>query len=86
MENSWKNSIHRQRTALTQSLHKPLQNIAEKCISLWGERQGLNDVLLSEFLQIPHCSYLYALQTDGTQISDNISQDGLLTKHFAISN
>lgn len=82
MSYNWKNSIDKQRTTLSQSLHMPLQKIAEKCISVWEERALLNQLLLSEFSQIPYCTYLYALQTDGIQISDNIGKKGLIKEHF----
>jgi hypothetical protein len=83
MNTSWKNSINKQRTTLSQSLCIPLQKIAEKSVSVWGDRDSLNKVLLAEFLHIPYCTYLYVLQTDGIQISDNVSQEGLLKKHFS---
>ncbi|MGD8483810.1 MAG: PDC sensor domain-containing protein, partial [Thioalkalispiraceae bacterium] len=38
---------------------------------------------LTEVLQtMPYCKYLYALDINAVQISDNISQEGLLTKHY----
>jgi len=83
MSTSWQNSINKQRTALSQSLCIPLQKIAEKSVSVWGDRDSLNNVLLTAFSHVPHCTYLYVLQTDGIQISDNICHDGLLKKHFA---
>jgi hypothetical protein len=82
MINTWKTSINEQRTSLSQSLSKPLNKIAEKCISIWDDRDALNKILLDEFSHVPYCTYLYALQTNGIQLSDNISQDGLLNNYF----
>ena len=75
-------SIARQRQALTGILKEPLHDIAEACSKVWGDRQQLNRVLSQALSTIPNCKFLYALDTDARQISDNISQSGFEEKDF----
>ncbi len=82
MEPSWKDSIYRQREELARMLREPLALLAEKCVPVWGDRDGLNTVLLEGFSSIPYCTHLYVLGNDATQISDNISKAKILSGHF----
>ena len=75
-------SIARQREALSGILRSPLHDIAEACSKVWGDRQKLNEVLTQGLSTVPNCKYLYALDTNAIQLSDNASHAGLLTKHF----
>lgn len=75
-------SIAHQREALIAMLQEPLRQAAAACSLVWGDRAGL-DAALSEALQgLPHCKFLYALDTDARQISDNVSREGLIEKDF----
>ena len=82
MEQSWKVAIHRQREELARMLHEPLTKLAQQCAPVWCERDKLNEVLLEGFQKIPHCTYLYVVNTDGIQVCDNVSRDGLLPEHY----
>ncbi|MGD2075843.1 MAG: PDC sensor domain-containing protein [Gammaproteobacteria bacterium] len=82
MKDSWKDSIYRQREELARMLHDPLARLAERCAPPWGDREGLNGVLLEGFSSIPYCTYLYAVRNDGVQVSDNVGQSGLVSGHF----
>ncbi len=82
MQDSWKTSIQQQRIELSKLLSTPLEKLARECSQVWGHREQLNKVLIKDFKTIPHGAFLYVLQSDGKQISDNISQCGLLTEHF----
>jgi len=82
MEPSWKDSIYRQREELARMLREPLALLAEKCIPVWSNRDGLNTVLLEGFSSIPYCTHLYVLGNDATQISDNINKAGILSGYF----
>ena len=82
MEPTWKDSIYRQREELARMLREPLALLAEKCVLVWGDRDGLNTVLLEGFSSIPYCTYLYVLGNDATQISDNINKAGILSGYF----
>jgi len=82
MEPPWKHSIYRQREELTRMLREPLALLAEKCVPVWSDRDGLNTVLLEGFSSIPYCTYLCVLGNDATQISDNINKAGILSGYF----
>lgn len=82
MENTWKESIHRQREELADILREPLERLAEQCVAAWGDREGLNEILSAGFPRIPHCTYLYCVDPDGRQICDNIGREGLAPEHF----
>jgi hypothetical protein len=76
-------SIARQREALVGILKKPLHDLAEACSKVWGDRQQLNETLKLALPTVPNCKFLYALDTDAIQISDNVSHSGLIKKDFA---
>ncbi|MEW6165857.1 MAG: PDC sensor domain-containing protein [Pseudomonadota bacterium] len=67
-----RDSIARQRADLKQILEAPLRGVAEACASAWPDRAALNATLTRLFPTVPHCRYLYAMNTAGIQISDNI--------------
>lgn len=82
MGQSWKDVIYIQREALAGMLRAPLEELAARCVPVWGDRQKLDAVLLEGFRRIPHCTYLYALGPDGVQVCDNIGAQGLMPEHF----
>jgi hypothetical protein len=79
---TWKDSIYRQREELARMLREPLALLAEKCVPVWSDRDRLNSVLLEGFSSIPYCTYLYAVGTDGMQLSDHVSYSGLTREHY----
>jgi len=77
-----KGSIARQREVLTDMLKIPLQTTAEMCAAVWPDRELLNQSLVSGFDGMPYCQFLYVLDTNALQISDNVSPQGLLVEHY----
>lgn len=73
---SLKESIAHQREALTGMLQMPLYKIAHACSRVWGDRQALDAVLQDGLESVPNCKFLYVLDTNAVQVSDNISRDG----------
>ena len=82
MADTWQETIYRQREELANLLHQPLAQLAAQCVAAWCDRENLNQILLTGFADIPHCTYLYVLDLNGVQVCDNISRDGLLPGHF----
>ncbi|NWG86625.1 MAG: hypothetical protein HXY26_03785 [Hydrogenophilaceae bacterium] len=78
----WKDSIYLQREQLARMLHEPLARLAGRCTEAWPDRQRLNAVLAQGFGDIPHCTFLYCMGTDGVQICDNIANDGIVPGYF----
>ncbi|MDH5444957.1 MAG: PDC sensor domain-containing protein [Gammaproteobacteria bacterium] len=82
MKPTLKESILQQRLALQKSLEQPLARLAAECAKQWGNRDKLDGVLTDYFEKIPKCTFLYTLDTQGIQNSDNVSHTGLLPEHF----
>lgn len=82
MNETLRNAIHHQRVELAEMLQEPLGELAKQCARVWGSREELDSVLTDGFQTVPHCLFLYAMNSEGIQISDNIGIGGLLPEHF----
>lgn len=79
---SLQESIARQRAELKQMIGGPLGRAAAACRDAWGDRARLDEALAAVYPQVPYCSYLYALDTAGVQVSDNVGAEGVVTADF----
>ncbi len=70
-------SVAHQRKELLEILQTPLQQLAERCAPAWTDRARLDQLLLEGLKTLTYGKKLYALNTDGIQISSNISEEGL---------
>jgi hypothetical protein len=50
----------------------PLRRIARRSVRVWFNRERLDRVLSDSAGSCPHCDLLYAIDTDGRQVSSNI--------------
>ena len=75
-------SIARQREALSDMLKIPLQTAADMCAAVWPDRDLMNQSLMSVLEGLPYCQFMYALDTNAQQVSDNASHEGLLAEHY----
>ena len=82
MDEKLKDAIHQQRTVLAERLREPLWRLADKAIPVWGQREKLDSLLTEGFDTIPCAMFLYALDRNGIQISDNVGTGGLLPEHY----
>jgi hypothetical protein len=82
MQRTLQQSIAEQRDILSKMLCDPLKHAAQECATVWGKRQGLNEVLGLILQTMPYCKFLYALDTNALQISDNISHDGIIEEDY----
>ena len=82
MKETWKDAVYQQRMTLAERLSQPLAALASRVVPVWGEREGLNNALLENFTTVPNGLFMYALDTQGIQLSDNVSADGLLPEHY----
>lgn len=71
-------SIAHQRESLAGLLQEPLQQLAVKCIPVWGDRAKLNSLLSETLKNLPYCKHLYVLDANAIQISDNVGHEGLM--------
>ncbi len=79
---SLQQNIAAQHEMLTGMLKDPLHLIAEKCSEVWGDRVELDKIFISQLRCLPEFTFLYALDTDAIQISDNVSHEGIIKKDF----
>ena len=82
MSPSWKDCVYSKRTELAKLLHHPLALVASQCVSCWHSRDALNRLLATHLNDIPHCTALYCLDSNGLQISDNVTPDGIDPGNF----
>ncbi len=82
MSNPLQESVARQRDALTRILAQPMAGLAGRCAEHWGERHALNRILIDGMRDLPYCKFLYAVDAAFVQLSDNVSQFGLIAKDF----
>jgi hypothetical protein len=82
MDEILKKAIHDQRVALAEMLSTPLVELAAQCAAVWGSREDMDIVLNDGFRAVPHCLFLYAMDVNGIQISDNVGIGGLLPEHY----
>jgi len=72
MISSLRDSIEQDYEVLCRRFDTPMRLIARRSIRVWFNR-GRLDQLLNENLGVcPHCELIYALDTDGRQVSSNI--------------
>jgi len=79
---SLQESVARQRAQLAAVLEEPLRRLALECAAVWGARQAMDERLLAARDYVPYYKYMYALGTDGVQVSDNVAQEGLIPEDF----
>lgn len=82
MNETWKDSIYRQRDELAHLLRDPIDKVARQCVPIWGDRDGLEQRLIEHFASIPNCAYLYVLDTDGVQVTESINRYGVAPGHY----
>ena len=82
MLTSWKDSIREQRSSVFELLLNPVRQLAGECQKAWPDREALTAALLAGFEGIPYCTYLYVVDINGFQLSDNVGRDGRLPEHF----
>jgi hypothetical protein len=78
MRDSWKDSIYLQREELARILREPLAQLAEHCSPAWGDGDALDAILVENFPDIPHCSFLYCMGIDGIQVCNNVGQERIV--------
>ncbi|UCE90065.1 MAG: PDC sensor domain-containing protein [Pseudomonadota bacterium] len=75
-------SVTRQREELAGMVAESLARAAQACSEVWGDRARLDAALAGALSAMPYCKFLYALDTNAVQISDNVSREGYIQKDF----
>lgn len=82
MNSTLQQSVAGQRDALAAMLADPLRELAVAARAVWGDRGELDRVLSDAIRNLPYCKFLYVLGPDRVQLSDNVSQAGLIAKDY----
>jgi len=72
MTESLRESVNRQQNELRALFHAPLRSIARRAVRVWFNRERLDGVLAEVMHECFQCDLLYAIDTDGRQVSSDI--------------
>jgi hypothetical protein len=75
-------SIDRQRKLLKLWLSTSLTHIADDCKLVWPQRHALEARLMAGLEELPYCKYLFLLDKNYIQITDNASRSGLQATNY----
>ena len=65
-------TIDHQRTMLDRYLRSAMENLSAECASKWHEQAALDKALNDALAGMPLCGLLYAVDTEGIQVSSNV--------------
>ena len=80
--NSLEAVVVRQRAELVRLLEDPLRRGARACAEAWGDREHLNEALGRMLATVLYCRFVYALDSNGIQVSDNVGRRGIVKTDF----
>lgn len=80
---SLEENIRRQRELLTGLLAEAMHVLAQRCAPMITDRARLEELLEQALPELVHCKYLYVLDADGVQLTDNITAQGHDAAHYA---
>lgn len=69
-------TVERQLTSLTLQMEGPMSGLAMLCARVWENVPELDALLELELATIPRCNMLFAVDTEGRQISATITENG----------
>lgn len=76
-----KQAIVYKKAQLTELVEQPMSELAADCAAVWGRADALDECLIGWIERIPHCHLLYAVDTEGVQVSSNVS-DHTVESHW----
>ena len=77
-----KNTIRLQREKLTALFGGEMHELALKSVDLFKQQSELELLLTSALPKLPYCKHLYILNSEGIQMTDNITQVGNDADHL----
>ncbi|MHB8535769.1 MAG: PDC sensor domain-containing protein [Sulfuricaulis sp.] len=72
-----KEAIKAQRAILAARLESPMSGLAVQCAQSWRERDRLDETLRTALADMPVCRLLYAIDTNGRQVSSNVGRHAI---------
>jgi hypothetical protein len=85
MGQALKAAVAGQRILLRGLLSGSMTRLATDCAGVWTDREKLQQRLIEGIDALPSCKYLYLLDDEANQITENISSGGLLPEHLAVT-
>ena len=82
MNSSLKETIRLQREKLTVILAAEMHELAIKCMHQLDDRDTLELLLFNTLPKLSYCKHLYVLDSEGVQLTDNVTQSGKDEDHF----
>jgi len=82
MGEALKSAVASQRILLRGLLSGSMERLAKKCSEVWPDQAQLQQQLIDGRTTLPSCKYLYLLNEQAKQITENVSADGLLPGHL----
>ena len=77
-----KEGIRLQHKMLKELLGDIMFDLSQRCASLLSQREPLEALLIDILPTLPYCKHLYAMDSEGVQLTDNITQQGVDHSHF----
>lgn len=73
----FKETVSNKKKFLSSLVKAPLIQIENACSERWQDLDELTAHLLESLCRLPHCQLLYVINTDGTQLTGNVSRNGI---------
>jgi hypothetical protein len=73
----FKESISQKKKFLSSLIKVSLRSLEDQSRACWQDADALTAILQNDLCKLPHCQLLYAIGTDGKQISSNVTRNGL---------
>ena len=82
MGQALRDAVARQRILLRGLLSAPMERLARRCSYVWSDKDKLEQCLSEGLGWLPSCKYLFVLDEQVRQITDNISATGSLPEYM----
>jgi hypothetical protein len=82
MGQTLKDAVARQRILLRGLLSASMERLARQCSKVWPDRIGIEQQLSDGLQSLPSCKYLFVLDRNAHQITNNISSSGPISEHM----
>jgi len=75
----FKETVSNKKKFLSSLVKAPLSQTEKACAEHWDDQDAVSRYLMESLCRLPHCQLLYVIKTDGTQLTGNITRNGIDT-------
>jgi len=72
----FKETVSNKKKFLSSLIKAPISQIELGCYDRWSELDELTAFLQNSLCRLPHCQLLYVINTDGSQLTGNVTRNG----------